>query len=891
MTIVLQQSTRQLWAKSDPVSGEWHPLWCHLIDVGMVAEARWRRLTPALREGVAAWLHLPVEDAERTVAWLAAAHDLGKASPDFQMKVPARWAALQAKGFVGRQKVGAPHGQVSGRRILQTLRARKPGPNGMLVGLAIASAIHHGHYDDLPGAVALDALDIIEPDWNRLSDELASLLSSVWPLPSLAATPRYIGSRYFLWLSAFISVSDWIGSNAEVFGYGNADEDVVAYVEGSRTRAAAAVASLGIEVAPMPRPADFASRFGFSPRALQVETRRLVTAAQGPTLLLVECPMGEGKTEAALDAAAELLARGAAGLFVGLPTQATANAMLGRVERFMDRAVGAGWSVRLAHGNAAMVERAPQPIGTWDDDNDGGRSDRAAEWFSGSKRALLEPVGVGTIDQTLLGVLFARHGFVRIGALAGKVVVLDEVHAYDTYTGYFVKLLCAWLGAQGSSVILLSATLPSAKRTELLTAWSEATGQSAVVDTPAYPRVTSVSAGGAVAVHVPGSPERRRNITLTWLDDESEVVASWLLDRLSEGGCGAWICNTVRRSRAAFDALSAEAARRGLELELDLLHARFTIADRQAKEQSALSKYGPGGAAPRPMRAVLVGTQVLEQSLDVDFDVMVTDLAPVDLILQRAGRLHRHIGRARTQTTAMPMLAVVGGAVPDDYDPGVSAYVYGEWVLLRSRVVLHGRAQVQLPDEIEGIVEAVYSGAAVSASESLAARIAAAQPNKAAGDGANHAKAERHALDAPSPKGGLPWSTVRQSALFDHEDDDPTATRLGEESVRIVLVERSGGVCRTLGAECRQVDLGNAPTPADIRALLASSLTVAVSHLRGALPALRAATPAPWRSAPSLGRAVVLVLDGGVATIESKTFVYSWERGFAARAPVEGGSP
>jgi CRISPR-associated endonuclease/helicase Cas3 len=272
---------RRLWAKSDPETGSWHPLWCHLIDVGMVAEARWERLAPPLRARVAAWLHLSPDDAGRLVAWLAAAHDLGKATPDFQSKVAAHWSALDDAGLVTSQRVRQAHGVVSGLRIADRLRREGLSAGPTRVSLAMASAIHHGHYGEAPDSTPLAALDDEVPGWCEVTNELGDLLCAIWPLPApdaMRALPRSIGTGGFLWLAAFISVSDWVGSNVDLFGYGEPDADVEAYVAASRARAVAAVAELSIESAPAPAPASFEARFGFAPRSLQTAVRELVEA-------------------------------------------------------------------------------------------------------------------------------------------------------------------------------------------------------------------------------------------------------------------------------------------------------------------------------------------------------------------------------------------------------------------------------------------------------------------------------------------------------------------------------------------------------------------------------------------------------------------------------------
>jgi CRISPR-associated endonuclease/helicase Cas3 len=357
-------------------------------------------------------------------------------------------------------------------------------------------------------------------------------------------------------------------------------------------------------------------------------------------------------------------------------------------------------NVHLIHSQARWrADMQALRLETFDDRQGGTLA--AMAWFLPHKRSLLAPFGVGTVDQALLSVLQARHFFVRLFGLSRKTVVFDEVHAYDTYMTTIFQRLLGWLRAVGTSVVILSATLPARTRRELLEAY---TGMPDVrlPDVP-YPTISWAMQGqtGVVPLEAPVN----RTVLIEWVDRDPDTIVDHLARELRQGGCAAVICNTVRRAQEVYQALRD--ANIVPEQGLILFHARFPFAWRDQIEMGILSRFGKQGNRPR--KAIVVATQVIEQSLDLDFDLMVSDLAPADLILQRIGRLHRHEPNHRPQTLATARLLL---AVPSD-EHGVpdfdrDVYVYERYVLLRSYLALRGRKQVILPEETEHLIEAVY---------------------------------------------------------------------------------------------------------------------------------------------------------------------------------------
>jgi CRISPR-associated endonuclease/helicase Cas3 len=458
-------------------------------------------------------------------------------------------------------------------------------------------------------------------------------------------------------------------------------------------------------------------------------------AMPAPGLLIIEAPMGDGKTEAALLAVEVLAARsGAGGCFFALPTRATSNAIFKRalawLQRLFDADIGRGpHDVALVHGKASLntdytaLFRAPLPdtIGI----DAGGAETAAHSWFAGRKRKMLTSFAVGTIDQVLFAALQSKHLVLRHLGLAGKVVVVDEAHAYDVYMSRYLDRALHWLGAHGAPVIVLSATLPGQRRADMLRAYDEgrlgrSRGDTAhdpyqeVRSDRRYPLLTHSGAGCTPVGMTCAGSGRQAQVGVELHADDFEQLAQTLFDSLVDGGCLLVVCNTVRRVQQV-----ASVLRERLGNQVTVAHSRYIAPDREEKDRWLVDTFGsPGHVAEagrqRPERHVVVASQVAEQSLDIDFDLLVTDLAPVDLMLQRMGRLHRHARDHRPVRVARPRCLLIGAdwqAEPPVPDRG-SAAVYGPSALLRGAAVLWDRlAQgepLTLPDDISPLVQAAY---------------------------------------------------------------------------------------------------------------------------------------------------------------------------------------
>lgn len=559
--------------------------------------------------------------------------------------------------------------------------------------------------------------------------------------------------------------------------------------------------------------------------------------------------MGEGKTEAALYLADHLQHQsGAGGFYIGLPTQATSNAMFERVKSFLQkRYPDTIVNLTLSHGAAALKEDYLETVCRLDQVYDQeGKGVFASEWHTARKRTLLSPYGVGTLDQALMGAVRARHQFVRLFGLAGRTIILDEIHAYDLYTSTLLERFLEWAAVLGSPVIALSATLPAGTRQRLLAAYARGCGQPPP-ELPAapYPRITALASGAALAQPFAPSEHVRRQLGIRWVQDDQWPAE--LRQVLSKGGgCVAVICSTVDRAQQVFKHLQNDFPPE----ELGLFHGRFLFKDREQIEKECLEKFGKKGHR-RPSHFVLIATQVIEQSLDVDFDLMISDLAPIDLLLQRSGRLHRHRWDKRPPELSAPYLWIVKPELDAEGRGNFreSSSIYDQHILLRSWLTLRQRQNVQLPEEIDDLIESVYDLERPTP-ENL-------EPvhSKDWNDSLEKYKVEEEDAKrsrANEVKIPLPHADVRpeQFTYLKKEDDESTiaaVTRLGQPSVVTIFLQQGKSSLVFPGSH-DPVDLETEPSLPMIRKLLAHSVRIA-SRQELVKELLRRENPKTWTSA------------------------------------------
>lgn len=603
---------------------------------------------------------------------IAAAHDIGKVSPTFQKKIYS--ALTDDGGILGQpawkrvnfenEKTWGGHAGVS-QASCQALNVGKYIPE--IVGQ------HHGFSPNL--TVYRSECELFggigwENRRRELLEQLKRALLSDFPV----VTP--IQTRV---LSGLTTVADWVGSGSL---FDDQETDSSEKIEQALNEAGFVQPQLKLGL-------SFRDIFGFEPKDTQV---KLISAATQVGVYVLEAPMGLGKTEAALYAAYRLLEKqSATGIYFALPTQLTSDKIHERVNAFLKKIL----QIDSSHQQALLVHSNSwlKQFEMGEEGNPGGA------WFAQGKRGILAPFAVGTIDQALMSVMNVKHGFVRTFGLAGKVVILDEVHSYDSYTGTILDTLVHALREVHCTVIILSATLTQERRAKLL-------GVKPRVD--AYPLITAQRNGGDLEeIEVEAIPD----VTVSIAHQTKDNAIEEALCRAELGQQVLWIENTVSEAQERYKALSARAQNMGVAC--GLLHSRFTKADRTHNEDIWVTKFGIQGVNQREQQGhILIGTQVLEQSLDIDADFMVTRMAPTDMLLQRLGRLWRHANTPRPLTAnreawiLSPDLATAI-ATPESVF-GSTAKVYSPYVLCRSLQVWQDITQVRLPSGIRKLIETTY---------------------------------------------------------------------------------------------------------------------------------------------------------------------------------------
>ncbi|AYH45834.1 CRISPR-associated helicase/endonuclease Cas3 [Azoarcus sp. DN11] len=713
------------WGKARPQDGGeagYHLLPYHCLDVAAVA-AVWWNSSANLRRQFKVLVDDEIDEPQLR-AWIfffVALHDLGKFDVRFQMKSAEALAALRpewhAKDLPYRadaERYG--HGEYGLRwfireypNLLGMDKQNEEVVDAWVPWLA-AVAGHHGkvprHRERARQPDAEDWIVQRDHDARRAwFDTLEEIFLKPCDL-SLADLPPPLQRDDAAYLAGFCAICDWLGSNEEWFEYRASSGNVVAYFNErvAKIERERLIERCGLAAHAAPyRGVKALLGAEESPRQLQTLVDELPVNAG---LTLVEAPTGSGKTETALAYAWRLLDAGIADSIVfALPTQATANAMWERLNRFADTLFGKGSNLVLAHGKARwheghrhLKEAARQRSAQEDEDI----RVQCAEWLAESrKRVFLGQIGVCTIDQVLLSVLPLRHKFVRGFGVMKSVLIVDEVHAYDHYMYGLLDGVLRQQRRGGGSAILLSATLPHGQRRRLCEAWGST--EPPVADAP-YPLLTHVDATGSVSFikledpvrHPPSRAVAIETLALAGLLPDDALI-SRVIAAAHAGARVAIVCNLVNDAQRLAGALRA-----ATDIPIDLFHARFRFIDRQAREQAVLAQYGRDAA--RNSGRILVATQVVEQSLDLDFDWLITQICPVDLLFQRMGRLHRHM-RVRPGGFESPHCTILA---PPDNDYGLHKVVYGNTRVLWRTQQLIGADKVSFPTAYREWIERVY---------------------------------------------------------------------------------------------------------------------------------------------------------------------------------------
>lgn len=850
-TTVQSTSLGNLWAKYDKANGNYHRLECHLLDVAAVALVMWEKVfSRSQRAWIAALLGLDESTAQRVLALLAGLHDIGKATPGFQRKAFPLYEQLLASGIPDELQHDKPHGMLSAI-ILTKLMEEAGVTRKATIPVALAIGGHHGKWIS-HNEMQASAGAVGREHWRQIQHNLFDRLNSALGTPgvTLPSTKAEVNT-FAVFLSGFVSVCDWIGSDETYFPYETTDIAADAYLERAAAQADTALAENGWYG--WKRDSEtwtFNTIFPqFAPNSLQqAAIQSLDAGSKPPKLVLVEYLTGGGKTELALYLADHWVNQlDLNGVYVAMPTQATSNQMFERVTRYLEtRYRDQPINVQLAHAQSDQHPLYQQLSARPEREGDENRL-AAENWFQNRKRSLLAPFAVGTIDQAMLSVLQARHHFVRQYGLSHKVVIFDEIHAYDTYMNEIIDQLIVWLNTLNSPMIMLSATLPKSSRLRLL---NRIGGKMDGLPEIPYPRLTVVHHDGSVQVH-PLPVPITRTLQLYHIKPDIASLTALLAAVYEGGGCVAVICNTVDEAIAVAHELRESGAFAAEDVLL--FHARVPFAWRNQTEQRVLSMFSKTGR--RPTRAILVATQIIEQSLDLDFDLIVTSVAPIDLLIQRAGRLHRHDRPNRPAHLSEPILVIRQPSLDSAALPafGVDEAVYSRYVLLKTWLLIQDKTVLMLPDEIDALMGFVYDLEPRHCTDSLELQVALLKAQEQL-----QMQSTRSAFRGAQYRIGTPRDeSLIGGSSFDLSDDEYTAvtTREIRPNIDIICVRDAAN------GSGLPLLLDRKPTRDEIALLLRFRVTVSKKEL---VEALKRLPEYPhWVRIPSLRLARPLIFVNG----------------------------
>lgn len=722
-------SWKRLWAKKSDRNGlYWLPLIQHLEDTRQICGLLWEHW---LSEGIKEFVVNSIENgtdekAKNLVMFLGAIHDIGKATPSFQAKEGFGNSAdldirlkenLEKDGFKGISTFNlsnynkTPH-SLAGQSLLEL--------HGVNICISSIVGSHHGKPSDShikDNIISYKANYFQTEDKNNQvyklwEQEQTKILKwalekcnffEVSKLPMIKQPCQII-------LSGLLIMADWIASNETYFPLINIDENYLfneSRIQEGFKKWYGGMYLWDIEVSNVIE--MYQRRFNIKePREVQSKMFDLIEDIDNPGIVILEAPMGIGKTEAALIAVEQLANKtGRSGMYFGLPTQATSDGIFPRIKRWLKESTINPQSIRLVHGKASLNKEftdLPRSTNIYGDEEE--PTVLVNEWFTGRKVAMLDSFTVGTVDQFLLIALKQKHLALRHLGFSKKVVVIDEVHAYDAYMSVYLMEALKWMGSYGVPIVILSATLPIEKRNQLIENYMRGCGYKPnklpkpekYENNKSYPLIT-YNDGVKICQFSDFDICPGEKVTLKKLSNlEVNEICELVKVLISDGGVLGIVVNTVKKAQdiamRCIDVFGEE--------NVDLLHSSFISTDRIKKEENLLKLIGKG--ANRPYQRIIIGTQVIEQSLDIDFDVMISDLAPMDLLIQRIGRLHRH-DAYRPETHIEPVLYVLG-ANDIELDPG-SVSVYGGYILYRTKYLLP--ESINLPNDISELVQDVYS--------------------------------------------------------------------------------------------------------------------------------------------------------------------------------------
>lgn len=628
------------------------------------------------------------------IVFICAIHDIGKIHPTFQGRDEETLEILKQEGLNQVSFDTRFRHEQYGANIFNRLSVDDADMKNSDI---ISQIIRMHHQKEQKKNSDIDIIKIDDKEkakkWRHIQNEIYDYVKNIFRFDNLNLINKNISkSKLFVVQNAILGImitSDWIASNSYVFDnqqYKNVDE----FLESRKTQALRFLNNEGLIRQQIPVMQNFMSAFGFNGRPVQNDVEKIVHK-NDIKCMLIESDCGSGKTEAALYAAAVLGNRsGLSGIYMGLPTGVSAEAIQDHVDEFL---TSRGMRNTKLYTSKSMLLREP---------------DKQPVWTDMSRQRLLASSAVGTVDQVMTAARLVRFESVRMDGLASKVLIIDEIHAYDAYMLAVIKDLLKICGELDVPVIMLSATLPISTKNDLL----GVLGDGDIELHNGYPVISYVTKDGRVHEHVSRQymPDKKISCELLPILNDNDKIALYAVDAVKDGGCECVIMNTVADAICVYDKIKKNKKN---DCKIILYHSRMTINARDKTSRKILAMCGKD-RTKRPERVIIVGTQVLEQSLDIDVDYMITAICPIDLLFQRIGRYHRHgdEGTIREHVVVANTVQVLIPATLSSY--GGTEYVYEKCYLDATiDAIREHNGHLLIPSGMPDMINYVYSYASI----------------------------------------------------------------------------------------------------------------------------------------------------------------------------------
>ena len=683
----------KIWAKTAPKKS----LINHMMETGIVAKCLTDTTNGIYHPVLNRLSEITGCDSDTLltkIVFICAIHDIGKIHPTFQGRDEETLEILKQEGLNQVSFDTRFRHEQYGANIFDRLSAEDVDIKNSDI---ISQIIRMHHQKEQKKNSDIDIIKIDDKEkakkWRHIQNEIYDYIKNVFQFDNLNLINKNISkSELFVVQNAILGImitADWIASNSYVFDnqqYENVDE----FLESRKNQALKFLNNEGLIRQQIPVMQDFKSAFGFNGRPVQNDVEKIVHK-NDIKCMLIESDCGSGKTEAALYAAAVLGNRsGLSGIYMGLPTGVSAEAIQDRVDEFL---TSHGMRNTKLYTSKSMLLMEP---------------DKKPVWTDMSRQRLLAASAVGTVDQVMTAARLVRFESVRMDGLSSKVLIIDEIHAYDAYMLAVINDLLKICGELGVPVIMLSATLPISTKNDLLGVLCD--GDIELHN--GYPMISYVTKDGKIHEHVSHQymPDKKISCELLPILNDNDKIARYAVDAVKDGGCECVIMNTVADAICVYDKIKKNKKN---DCKIILYHSRMTINARDETSRKILAMCGKD-RTKRPERVIIVGTQVLEQSLDIDVDYMITAICPIDLLFQRIGRYHRH-GDAGTIREHVVVANTVQVLIPSDLSSyGGTEYVYEKCYLDATiDAIREHNGHLLIPSGMPDMINYVYSHASI----------------------------------------------------------------------------------------------------------------------------------------------------------------------------------